>query len=504
MTTTKIKKFELNKDLSYISQNFIFKAIKACLVDASYLPTNADVLKAEYFHQDDYATEDVAEEMIEYVKKYGTTPTIPALFDILKERAKGDEVENNKYRVIYEKLKETSIEGCESTKEMLRVFALEHFIVDELNDAYSKLTGERYKGKPEKIIENMRDKLEYQLCLANKSLLSIAPNEYDIESEEEKEAIPTGEEVLDKIFTGGPRRGTVAGIISPSGYGKTTFLTAFAYGAVLKGYKVMQIFFEDDESDIVRKHWAKMTGINTSKINKAHSDNLTTIKGDANFNILNRENILLEKMENKSVTIKDIEVLLRKRANEGFLTDVLFLDYFDCLKFSTNPYKESFEARDEAIKKLEVLAKKLNILIWVGFQTNRKGYSKDSDAEDTATSMQGSIGQFQTLSQSILLRKDNNGDNDYMRLVDIEKNRNGRRCKISNVYVNNGTLEINWDNMNIKYLDPPMDGDEDIVQSKSEDEWLKTLEEMNNLSEPQIEVRQPVQQEPFRLTINKD
>ena len=88
-------------------------------------------------------------------------------------------------------------------------------------------------------------------------------------SQEFKVPIPTGISKLDDTLNGGLEKKKIGIIIGSAGFGKSTFSTAIAsYAATYKcplnnneGYKVLQIYFEDDDVDIARKHFSRITNI---------------------------------------------------------------------------------------------------------------------------------------------------------------------------------------------------------------------------------------------------
>lgn len=82
-------------------------------------------------------------------------------------------------------------------------------------------------------------------------------------SEDYRITIPTGADKLDDALYGGLAKGQLGVIIAPMGTGKTSATTGFAANAALhkckennyKGWKVLHVFFEDEDVDIRRKYY---------------------------------------------------------------------------------------------------------------------------------------------------------------------------------------------------------------------------------------------------------
>ncbi len=471
--------YDLKDNLQHQGKDFQYRALKACLSDPVYFGSIADKLKPEYFDIQGTKTSSIAEIMIEYAKKNGKGPTPVEVKDLFKAKANDDETTLKAYAVSYTMIDEASLEGSETTKDILTKFAQRHFIVDVCNGMYTKLGHKNYEEDPMMILRWGSEKIDTELSNTDKVFQCGAPIDVrdKLFDDTVQEYIPTGEEHFDDMINGGGvPKGTIAGFIAPSNYGKSTILTMFACNAVMNGFKVLHIIFEDKLIDIYKKYYAKVTGVPVYRMNEKNREEYEhIITNDPNVQKLSRENIWVQEMPNKETTYKDIERLIRKCQNDGFYPDVVFVDYFNCLKYSSNDHKDIYAAQGETIKKLENIAKTFNIVIWTAFQTNKADSNKESDDADIRAFMRGSSELFDTPYLFISVRRD--PSDSTARRFTIEKNRGGSKCRYSNVKFYGGELRIDWTRAQIEQLDAtetpmyqPCNNDPELMYDFTKDE----------------------------------
>lgn len=263
-----------------------------------------------------------------------------------------------------------------------------------------------------------------------------------------KKKVETGIPELDKCMNGGLKCGTLGLLIAGTGYGKTTLSSIMCCNALELGYKVMHIFFEDTKSEIACKYYAHLTGLYSTEfekpeVRKANKEKIYSKVPDL------AKNLKLENMENGETTVQDIIAKVRHYERvEGWKPDMIFIDYFDCLRTSSNEKlraEKSFEMQTRTIKQIESFAKKSGIAIWVAQQTNRNGL-KSETASDRYSNVQGSIGLVQTSSAVLYLDRCGSELN-YANLY-LDKIRGGTPGEWTNIYLNNGTCQIDMSGEN--------------------------------------------------------
>ena len=121
-------------------------------------------------------------------------------------------------------------------------------------------------------------------------------------------------------------KGKLGLLIAPAGFGKTSFTTAIdAYAATYKcdmnnheGYKVLQIYFEDDDVDITRKHFGRITQTEArfmKRLDIADRDEIeTTLRNHPNKDMID-ENLRLKHFRTGTKSASDIEIFIKKIRN---------------------------------------------------------------------------------------------------------------------------------------------------------------------------------------------
>lgn len=152
----------------------------------------------------------------------------------------------------------------------------------------------------------------------------------------------------------------------------TTITTKFANNAFNEGKKVLQIFFEDSNAQIQRKHIACWSGIDMNKL----SENKDTVKeivkikkeeGSAKGGILK-----LKKMDNLNTKVSHIKQYIKKCIANGFRPDVVIIDYIDVIN-PDHVYKDTNEGQGVVMRTIENMCVEFNFVCWVAAQSNRSG-----------------------------------------------------------------------------------------------------------------------------------
>lgn len=197
-------------------------------------------------------------------------------------------------------------------------------------------------------------------------------------SDDYRNPIPTGISGIDELIGGGLSSGELALVIAPLGVGKTTYLTKVANTAYQSGRNVLQIFFEDKEKAIQRKHFVIMSQIPLSDISK-EENKLTVMsrierkkkKIEANGN-----QIFLQKLPADGVTVTKIKNIIKKLNSRGHKIDLLVLDYIDCISLEKElPGTEEWSNEGKIMRALEAMIEEVGVACWTATQGNRASTS---------------------------------------------------------------------------------------------------------------------------------
>ena len=353
---------------------------------------------------------------------------------------------------LIKKLKfETTYEGYDFVKDVaLKFFKQQNLIkvANKILDIAGKGDIDRYE-ECQKLLDDAamvghEDDFGYNIFELEEKALA---NDYTV-------SIPTGIDKLDETLGGGLDKGKLGLIIAPAGFGKTSFTTAIdAYAASYKsdinnhqGFKVLQIYFEDDDVDITRKHFSRMTQTEArfmKRLSKPERDDITEMLGRHPDRELIKNNLRLKHFKTGTKSASDIEIFVKRLINTGFKPDLISIDYFECLAPEKGGYSSDTEWTREGVtmRKLENMAHEFNCAIWIPTQG-----TKDSMNSPEVVRMDQASGSAKKVHVAQLIISIARAINDIDKsraVVSILKNRSGKSGKIfNNVYFDNGTCTI--------------------------------------------------------------
>lgn len=266
----------------------------------------------------------------------------------------------------------------------------------------------------------------------------------------------------------------------------TSFTTAIdAYAATCRcdannheGFKVLQIFFEDDDVDITRKIFAKKLTEELPKGKKIEARELKRLNiqdRDEIYQLLmnhpDRElltkNLRLKHFKTGVKTATDIGIFIKRLINSGFKPDLVTIDYFECIAPEKGGYANDSEWSREGVtmRVLENLAHEFNIAIWIPTQG-----TKDSMNSPDFVRMDQASGSAKKVhvAQLILSVSRQLDDIDRCRAnIAILKNRSGKSGKgFKGIYFDNGTCTISCDEA-IEF-DSQLEWDKEMEREKEE------------------------------------
>ena len=293
-------------------------------------------------------------------------------------------------------------------------------------------------------------------------------------------SIPTGVSGLDDVLGGGLDKGKIGLIIGPLGFGKSTLATAFASYAAANGWKTLQIYFEDDDVDITRKHFSRITGVEAcefKRLNDGEKANIVDILSNHPDRDKLKNNLRLKSFRTGEMSATDIGNFIKKITNKGFKPDMVVIDYFECLAFEKGGYPNESEWSKEGklMRKLENIAKELDIALWLPTQGN-----KDSIVSEIVTvdKSGGSIKKGQVAQVIISIARTIEDRENNRATLALLKNRSGRGTKVfRNVYFDNGISTIRCDE--VEELDSIKEW-QDEEQKISNRNALETLKMVSN------------------------
>ena len=435
-------------NLGYLGLDFQYKLAKIFIEENGFFENLSSIVDQNAFN--DPLLRSYVGIIKDYYSKYGVTPSYEIINVMLRERAKSQtDIEEDD--ALIKKLKfEITLEGYEEVKELaIKFFKQQNLIkvANKILEIAGKGDIERYDEcqhlLDEAAMVGQEDDMGYTIFDLEDRALS---NDYTV-------SIPLGIEKLDETLGGGLDKGKLGLIIAPAGFGKTSFTTAIdSFAATYRcdmnnhqGFKVLQIYFEDDDVDITRKHYSRLTQMEAryfKRLNNVEKNEIANILDTHPEKDTLRENLRIKRFKTGTKSASDIEIYIKKLINSGFKPDLVSIDYFECLAPEKGGYANESEWTREGktMRKLENMAHELNCAIWIPTQG-----TKDSMNSPDVVRMDQASGSAKKIhvAQLILSIARSIEDIDKNRaVVAILKNRSGKSGKTFQASFNNGTSTI--------------------------------------------------------------
>jgi len=424
------------KNFGYLGFAFQQSLIKAIIEDKKYGQNIIDVLESRFFDNNSFRY--IMENLKELYLAFNKIPDYNTLAQKIRVESGNKEssmihidtleaIKESTSDVDYPKV--TALNFCKQQNLKRELKSVQNIIESGEFESYNKI---------EQIIQKA-----LQVGVHDDDAIDVF---HDIESALEKDhrhPIPTGINGVDQMLKGGLGRGELGVVLAPTGTGKTTLLTKFANTAYNWGLNVLQIFFEDNPSNIKRKHYTVWTGVAPDDQVENPVEILEKVKEAQSKS---NGGIRLLKLPSDNVTISEIKNKLRKMISEGFKVDLLIIDYVDCISPERSTMGEEWKGEGSIMRSLESMTSEFDIAIWTATQGNRESISSEVVTGDQ---MGGSIKKAQIAHVILSIAKTLEQKEHNLATLTLIKSRIGKdgviwqNCKFNNEY-----LEIDTDSQN--------------------------------------------------------
>ena len=438
-------------NLGYLDVDFQYKLAKCFIEEPHFFSEISNIVDQNAFT--DSLLRTFVGTLKDYYYRESVVPSYETMGTALKSKAKTTN-ELQEWTDLIDKLHfKTSLEGYTLVKET----ALKFFKQQNLIKVANKILEIAGKGDIDRYDECQK-LLDDASLAGNEDEFGFSP--YDLEdkalSQEFKVPIPTGISKLDDALNGGLEKRKIGLIIGSAGFGKSTFSTCIAsYAATYKcqlnnyeGYKVLQIYFEDDDVDIARKHFSKITGIEARNLTKDRTqiEEIRATLDNYEGKDMIQKNLKLKPFLAHTKSATDIGIFIKRLINTGWKPDLVIIDYFECLLAERSGYSSDSEwkRQGDTIRKIENLAKELDIAIWVPTQGNKDSIT----SPDVVTINQagGSIIKVQAAHVVISIARSLEDIDNSRATLAVLKNRSGKSGTVfHNIRFDNGTSTISCD-----------------------------------------------------------
>ena len=213
-----------------------------------------------------------------------------------------------------------------------------------------------------------------------------------------------------------------------------------------KGFKVLQIVFEDRIKQIQRKHIGRITGIEAKDLSKR--EYIDTVMQQLELyedKDMLMSNLKILRLPSGDITAAKIERLIKKLINNGFKPDLMIVDYFECLNHVGDNTSNEWEKEGKTMRKFESMAAFFDMAIWLPTQGTRDSVNLELVTMDKAG---GSFKKIQIAHIVMSIARTMEDIEANKATIALLKNRAGKSGKVfNNVEFNNGTCRISTDNV---------------------------------------------------------
>jgi replicative DNA helicase len=416
------------KNFGYLGHTFQQQLIKSIIEDKKFGDVIIDVLESKYFDNNSFKF--IMENIKELHLSYNKVPNYETLAQKIMSEGGNKDV-NRPHIDTLESIKNLE-KNDEFVKDKSLNFCRQQNLKKELKVIQSIIDNGEFESY-NKIEQKIQKAL--QVGIMNDTVVDVFHNIDDALEKDYRLPIRTGIVGLDNVLKGGLGRGELGVILAPTGTGKTTIITKFANTAYNDGFNVLQIFFEDNEAQIKRKHYTIWSGVAPDEQPEFKEEVLSAVREQQERS---SGTLKLSKLPSDNVTISEIKSKIRKMISEGFKPDLVLIDYVDCISPERSVDGEEWKGEGSIMRSLESMTSEFDIAIWTATQGNRGSISSEVVTGDQ---MGGSIKKAQIAHIILSIGKTLEQKENNLATLSLLKSRVGKdgiiwqNCKFDNQFL---------------------------------------------------------------------
>ena len=334
-----------------------------------------DIVQVDFF---DSYQKILLDYELKFFSKYREIARFSSLKDLINKNEKG--LNKDHLLGLLEKIEQLKIDNAKHVKDSSYEFFKERSVKNCLFELATdwkhhnydsmklKLENALRAGEPKETGHNYLKDVEKRLQRDFRDPISFIPS-------------------LDSHIGGGAAAGEMAFVLAPTGGGKSMFLVAGAATAFLIGKKVLYYTLELSEEVVGQRFDACINQIplkNVWDFSDIIQERAEEIAGNGGA-------LIIKEFLTGQATINTLMAHLRTlETNEGFIPDIIFIDYGDLLKPLDN-FSEKRHSLDSIYVGIRGMANEFRVPIWSALQTNRSGMSTDTVSLNTVGETLGAL-----------------------------------------------------------------------------------------------------------------
>lgn len=222
---------------------------------------------------------------------------------------------------------------------------------------------------------------------------------------------------LDEMIGGGLSPGEMAVVIAPPGGGKSMALVKFASKALLDGKKVIYYTLELSEEVVGQRFDACIADIMLKYVWEYPEHITEKLEEVGKLG----GGLKIKEFLEGGVTVNTIKAHLKTLEIEGFIPDIIFVDYLGLMK-PLGAYAEKRHALTDIAESLRNIANNHHVPMWSAHQTNRTAIQEE---RITTAHIGESLGIIATVDLALGIGRPDEMKNNNQAMLGIIKNRNG-------------------------------------------------------------------------------
>lgn len=190
-----------------------------------------------------------------------------------------------------------------------------------------------------------------------------------------EKVVGTGLKSLDDLLKGGFHEKSITLLLSPTNVGKTLWMCSLSANALLAGYNVLYITFEDSENKIGQRITQNLFNLSRDELKSMSREDYRKC-WQAHKNTI-KSNLYIKEFPEMATNALTINAFIKElKERKGFIPDIVFVDYIGCMipNGRENPNINSNTRLLTVASQVRAISMVHGFPIISGAQVNRGGY----------------------------------------------------------------------------------------------------------------------------------